>query len=106
MKFKYAIGMISAALANAFSATVYTGPVAVTEIKLESEYIFVKFSSQIANPVGCTDLSWSVITPNPDSNRLLTMLLTAKSTGTNVEVGIMNDDCHTGKIRIATLWMK
>jgi hypothetical protein len=106
MKINYAVGVILAALANAYSATVYTGPVTVTEIKVEAEYIYVKFSSQIANPFNCTDLSWSVITSNPDSNRFLTMLLTAKTTGTGVEVGVMNDDCHTNKIRIASLWLK
>lgn len=96
-----------ALVANSFAGTVYTGPTKVKELKVENEQIMVKFSSSLANHAGCTVLDWSVITGNnPDFNRLLSVLLTAKSQAADLEIGIMNNDCHQGMIRIQSLWMK
>jgi hypothetical protein len=93
--------------AFAEGATRYTGPVQVTDIRVENGDLFARFSKPLANFSNCTDLTWAVLTGNiPDFNRILSVFLAAKATGADLEVGVMDDDCHTSKIRTASIWIK
>lgn len=86
----------------------YSGPVKVTEMKLESGNIFAKFSATLANPKDCPSPEWSVFTPldAADANRIMATLLTAKTMDSDLELLVHDTDCHLGKRRLLGVYLK
>jgi hypothetical protein len=85
----------------------WTGPVKVKEIRVISNQVYVRFDGVTTNFYSSCSIDWSVFPSNvPDLDRVLGVLLTAKSTGDFVEVGVVDNDCHEGFRRLMGVWIK
>jgi hypothetical protein len=89
-----------------WAGVMYTGPGKVKDVKVASEQIYVRFEGSSSNPMSC-NMDWSVY-PSilADKNRILSALLFAKATNADVEVGVVDNDCHEGLRKLETIWVK